>query len=94
MPSQVAEEELTISIDNSAPVVAPPTASIDISEYHQAGVVYTVPATDADNDTLTFTFDNVANSAQNFFWVNPSTGAIRLMRSLQTVTTNRFIVSH
>lgn len=93
IPSQVAEEELTISIDNAAPVIAPPTASIDLSEYHAASVIYTVPATDADDDVLTFTFDNVGDSAKNFFWVNPTTGDIRLMRSLLTVTTNRFIVS-
>lgn len=93
VPSQVAEAELTITVENSAPVINPQSDVIQINEFQTPDQIYVINAVDADNDNLTYTFQNVDGVARNFFWVNPTDGSIRLMRSLTTISTNRFIVS-
>lgn len=93
MPDQVAEEEVRLTVDNSAPTVSPPRATIQINEFQVPGIIYTINAADSDNDNLTFTLANDDGVAQNFFWVHPSEGTVRLMRSLTTISTNRFVVS-
>ena len=94
VPDQVAEETLTITIDNSAPVINPITDTLDVSEFQALGMLYKVNATDIDGDKLTYTFESTDSVISNFFWLNPTDGSIMLQRSLTTVSTNSFIVSY
>ena len=92
VPDQVAQETLVITIDNSAPVLNPNSATIEVSEFQPLGILYQVNATDADGDVLNYRFQNADNVISNFFWINPTDGSIMLQRSLTTVSTNRFVV--
>lgn len=93
VPDQIAEATLVISVDNSAPVINPRTDNIDVSEFQALGTLYRVNATDVDGDQLTFTLQNPNAVVNNFFWLNPSDGAVMLQRSLTTVSTDSFQVS-
>lgn len=92
LPSQSAEETLVISVENLSPRLGVYSDSISVSEYQNLGIIYTVNATDADGDELTYTFADVEGVVNNFLWLNPSTGEIVLQRSLTTISTNTFSV--
>lgn len=91
VPDQVAEETLVISVDNAAPVLVPNSYTLQVGEFEALGVIYSINATDADGDDVTYTL-MPSGSVGNFFWINPSTGDVMLQRSLTTISTNQFLV--
>ena len=90
VPDQYAEETAVINVFNSAPTVNPRVVDLDLSEFQAPDVIYQIVAEDADGDSLTYQFVNIDGTANNFFWVHPTNGTIRLMRSFTTVPTNQF----
>ena len=70
-----AQQSLTVSINNlndNAPQFASSTAALDASENTTA--ITTIAATDADADTLTYSFDG--GSDLNLFTIDPASGVL------------------
>lgn len=86
--SSTAIVQLNLQNDNvNAPIFVPRSQTFSISETAAVGAEFgTVYATDADNDGITFSIDS------SLFFINPSTGVLRLEQAF-TTTTPQYLVN-